>query len=94
MSVHFVADIFLLPTQADGRATPLVSGEWRTILGINSEHWSARLTFADSPSPGDTFQAAVQLLVPDAAQYFPVGADFTVWENGNKGTGRVVSVAA
>jgi len=94
MPIHFVADIHLLHTQAGGRASPLVSGEWRTVLGINDEHWSARLTFPGNPSPGDAFQASVQLLVPDAAQYFPVGANFTVWEGGTKGTGRVVSVAA
>jgi len=94
MQAHFIAEIYLIPTQAGGRATPLVSGEWRTVLGINGEHWSARLTFKGKPKPGDTFHADVQLLIPDAAQYFSVGADFTVWENGNKGTGRVVSVAA
>ena len=93
MQDHFVAEIHLLPTEAGDLSTPLVPGEWRTILGIGNEHWSARLTFADSPAPGDTFQATVQLLVPDAVQYFTVGTDFTFWENGNKGTGRVLSVA-
>lgn len=93
MPAHFIAEIYLFPTQAGGRTTPLVSGEWRTILGINNEHWSARLTYTDNPSPGDTFQAIVQLLIPDAVQYFLAGADFTIWENGNKGTGRVVSIA-
>ena len=94
MKAHFVAEIHLLPIETGSRSTPLASGEWRTILGIGKEHWSARLTFADSPRPGDTFHATVQLLVPDALKYFAVGSDFTVWENGNKGTGRVLSVAA
>jgi hypothetical protein len=94
MKAHFVAEIHLLPIETGSRSTPLASGEWRTILGIGNEHWSARLTFADSPGPGDTFHATVQLLVPDALKYFSVGSDFTVWENGNKGIGRVLSVAA
>jgi hypothetical protein len=71
-----------------------MSGEWRTVLGVNGEHWSARIRFSGEPKPGDAFQADVQMLVPEAAQYFSVGATFTVWENGNKGTGRVISVAA
>ena len=94
MKDHLVTEIHLLRIETGSRSTPLASGEWRTILGIGNEHWSARLTFADSPGPGDTFHATVQLLVPDALKHFPVGSNFTVWENGNKGTGRVLSVAA
>ena len=94
MSEHFIADIHLSQTDAGGRAGPLVSGEWRTVLGINGDHWSARLVFSDNPSPGQTFRAAVQLLVPDALRHFQVGAEFTVWECGTKAMGRVVSRAA
>jgi hypothetical protein len=94
MAEHFVAEIQLLDTAAGGRIRPLVSGEWRTVLGISGEHWSARLTFKDNPGPGDAFEARVQLLIPEASENFPVGAAFTVWENGTKGTGRVLSRAA
>ena len=94
MSAHFAAEIHLLTTQAGGRSGPLLSGEWRTVLGINNEHWSARLVFSGAPAPGDTFLASVQLLMPEASQYFPVGAEFTGWEGGTRGTGRVVSAAA
>ena len=95
MPDHFVAEIHLLPTDAGGRKDPLVSGEWRTVLGINDEHWSARLAFSADPSPGETFCAGVQLLYPDRAlQFFTAGAEFTVWEGGTRGTGRVVSTAA
>lgn len=94
MTEHFFADIHLLPTDAGGRAGPLISGEWRTVLCINGEHWSARLVFSDNVSPGQNFRAAVQLLVPDALPHFPVGAEFTVWEGGTKGAGRVASRAA
>ena len=94
MSIEFFANIYLLPTEAGGRQGPLVSGEWRTVLGINNEHWSARLTFAGQPAPGETFYAGVQLLVPESAlPYFSLGAEFTVWEGGTKGSGRVVSLA-
>jgi hypothetical protein len=94
MSPEFFADIYLLPTEAGGRKGPLGSGEWRTVLGINDELWSARLTFMGQPQPGDAFQAGVQLLFPEPAlPYFTVGSEFTVWEGGTKGTGRVVSLA-
>jgi len=94
MSPLFAAEIHLLPTDAGGRIGPLVHGEWRTVLGINDEHWSARLLFSGNPLPGETFPATVQLLMPEAAQYFPVGAEFTIWEGSTKATGRVLSGAA
>lgn len=94
MPAFFVAEVRLLTTEAGGRTGPLLSGEWRTVLAIGGEHWSARLSFSEAPSPGQTFQAAVQLLMPEALQYFPVGAEFTVWEGGTKGVGRVLSIAA
>jgi hypothetical protein len=94
MSPLFAAEIRLLPTESGGRTGSLLHGEWRTVLGINNEHWSARLFFSGNPLPGENFSATVQLLVPEATQYFPVGAEFTVWEGGTKGTGRVLSAAA
>jgi hypothetical protein len=94
MSPLFAAEIHLLPTDAGGRTGQLAHGEWRTVLGINNEHWSARLLFSGNPLPGETFPATVQLLMPEAVQYFPVGAEFTVWEGDTKATGRVLSGAA
>jgi hypothetical protein len=94
MPSSFVAEIRLVATEAGGRAGPLPSGEWRTVLGIGNKHWSARLSFAGMPSPGQVFQASVQLLVPEALHYFPVGAEFTVWEGGTKAVGHVLSIAA
>ena len=94
MPPEFFAEIHLLPAESGGRRGPLVTGEWRTVLGINNEHWSARLTFSGQPEPGSTFHAGVQLLSPkEALPLFPVGAEFTVWEGGTKGNGRVVSYA-
>ena len=95
MKDQFTAEIQLLATEAGGRSGPLLSGEWRTVLGINGEHWSARLTFSGQPAPGQSFTAGVTLLRPDIAlEFFFPGAEFTVWEGGTKGTGRVVEVAA
>lgn len=94
MPLSFVAEIRLLATEAGGRNGPLLSGEWRTVLGVDNEHWSARLVFLATPSPGEVFQASVQLLVPEALGHFPVGAEFTVWEGGTKGVGRVLSIAS
>lgn len=91
MQAVFFADIYLLPPDVGGRQGPLVSGEWRTVLSINNEYWSARITFAGQPAPGETFCAAVQLLVSEQAlSYFAVGAEFTIWEGGTKGNGWVV----
>jgi hypothetical protein len=94
MAPSFVAEIHLFATQDGGRAGPLRSGEWRTILEVGEASWSARMVFEGEPSPGDTFQAQVQMLVPEAYTHFPVGGEFTVWEGGTKGKGRVLTLAA
>lgn len=86
----FVADIELLPAEAAGRKSALMGGEWRTVLGVNGAHWSAMLRFEGEPVPGVTFEAAVWLLMSDAAlPGFQIGKIFEVWEGGTKGWGRV-----
>lgn len=86
----FVAEIELLPTEAGGRKITLVGGEWRTVLGVNGEHWSAMLRFEGEQAPGATFEAYVSLLMFDAAlPMFEVGKIFEVWEGGTKAWGRV-----
>jgi hypothetical protein len=95
MNPTFRAEIRLLATQEGGRRGPLVSGEWRTVLGVGGDSdWSARLLFTGSPAPGDTFEADVQMLVPEAYEHFAKGVEFTVWESGTKGVGRVLTDAA
>ena len=94
MSATFDAEIHLLASEAGGRAGPLLSGEWRTVLGVGKENWSARIKFSGTPLPGEIFHASVQLLIPEALQHFPVGAEFTVWEGGTKGVGHVLSLQA
>ena len=61
-TVHLTAEIHLLATEEGGRQGPLISGEWRTVLEVNGEHWSARLTFVGEPSPGESFLANVEFL--------------------------------
>lgn len=86
----FVADIELLPTEAGGRKGPLMGGEWRTVLGVNGEHWSALLRFDRGQVPGAIFDAAVWLLMFDVAlPMFEEGKVFEVWEGGTKGWGCV-----
>jgi hypothetical protein len=89
----FVAEIELLPTEAGGRTITLLGGEWRTVLGINDEHWSAMLRFEGEHAPGATFNADIWLLRPDLAlPMFEVGKTFEIWENGTKALGRVKRV--
>jgi hypothetical protein len=93
MNPKFRASIQLHATEDDGRSQALPEGEWHTLFCVGGENWSARLFFSGSPAPGDSFRAEVQLLSPEAYEQFPVGAQFTVWENGMKGTGHVLTGA-
>ena len=93
MRESFVAEIHLVNTDAGGRSGRLLSGEWRTVFGIDNEHWSVRMLFTGAPAPEDVFQTDVELLVPPARQYFSSGVEFTVWEGGTKGVALVLSVA-
>lgn len=93
-SPDFIAEVDLLPTEAGGRKIALNGGEWRTVLGVNGEHWSAMLRFEGDPAPGTTFEANVWLLMVDLAlPMFAVGKTFEVWEGGTKAWGRVKRVA-
>ena len=92
MPASFTAEIYLFSTTDSGRQGPLPLGEWRTILRVGEENWSARLAYAGSPNPGERFVAIVRLLAPEASQFFPLGTEFTVLERGNKGAGRVESI--
>ena len=91
-----VAELRLFPTEANGRLSSICSGEFRGVLGIGSEHFSARwiVPVGEELVPGGragTF--GIQFLVPEAAlPHFRVGAAFTVWEGKEIGSGRVLSV--
>lgn len=89
-SPDFIAEIELLPTEAGGRKMALYGGEWRTVLGVDGERWSAMLRFEGAPAPGAIFEANVWLLMVDIAlPMFEAGKTFEVWEGGTKAWGRV-----
>ena len=92
MPASFTAEIYLFSTTDGGRQGPLPIEEWRTILRVGEKNWSARLSYAGSPNPGERFVATIRLLEPEALQRFPLGAEFTVLEGGSKGAGRVESI--
>jgi hypothetical protein len=70
----------------------LPSVEWKTVLGINGELWSAVLRYEGNPLPGSTFPARVNLLYPNKClALFTLGAHFTVWEGETKAEGYVTA---
>jgi len=87
----FTAEVTLLPTEAGGRQGPLVQGEWRAVLGVDDVNWSALMMFDGAPGPGETFDVEIWLLLPsEALVMFPAETEFTVWDGGTKGLGRVL----
>jgi len=93
-----VAELRLHPSEANGRLLSICAGEYRGVLGIDSEHFSARwvVPVGEELSPGGragTF--GIQFLFPEVAlPHFKVGAAFTVWEGREIGSGRVLSVTS
>lgn len=89
------AKVTLLATEAGGRSTPIPTGEYRGVLGISHEHFSARFEVPEESTfePGRTLDLGIQFLFPEMAlPKFPVGARFTLWEGRVIGTGEVTSV--
>ena len=94
MAAQLEVEIVLAPSDSGGLANAVTGGEWRTVLGVDGEHWSARLHFHGKLEPGKKSRATVEFLFPQALEHFPAGAEFTVWHGGIVGCGRVVLVAA
>jgi hypothetical protein len=92
-----VAELQLHPSEPAGRLSSICSGEYRGVLGIDSEHFSARWVIpvgAELAPGGRSGTFGIQFLLPEAAlPHFKVGAAFTVWEGKEIGSGRVISVA-
>jgi hypothetical protein len=94
---HIVAELRLSPTEPDGNLSSICSGECRGILGIGSEHFSARwvVPIGKELAPGGcagTF--AIEFLFPGSAlPHFKVGAAFTMWDGKEIGSGRVLSTS-
>mgnify|MGYP003397847056 CR=1 len=94
MAAQLEVEIVLAPSDRGGLTHAITGGEWRTVLGIGGEHWSARLLFQHEITPGEKCHAQVEFLFPEATEHFPAGAEFTVWHGGVVGGGRVITVAA
>jgi hypothetical protein len=93
-----VAELRLHPSESAGRLSSICSGEYRGVLGVDSEHFSARwnIPVGEELVPGGrSVTFGIQFLFPEAAlPHFKVGAAFTVWEGKEIGSGRVISVAS
>lgn len=93
----FVAEIVLLPTESGGDQALLSKGEWRIVLGVKDEYWSATLDFEGEHLPGAMFEANVWLLLPDVLPdaglpMFEEGMAFSVWDGETRAHGSVKRV--
>jgi hypothetical protein len=94
---EIIARLSLFPTEAGGRGLPPRQGDWRTILTVGSESFSARVAarVGHLLEPGATSEAEVQFLFPDAAlPRFKPGIQFKIWEGTDVGTGEVLSIVS
>ena len=93
VSPEIEAEITLLSTECGGRDSAILSGEYRGVLSVGDENYSARFQVKNETgfSLSETQIVGVQFLFPDAAlPFFPVGATFAVWEGRNIGHGKVI----
>jgi hypothetical protein len=94
---EIIARVSLLPAEAGGIGLPIRSGDFKTILTIGSESFSARVAEPEGRplSPGASADVSVQFLVPDAAlPRFQPGVQFKIWEGTDIGTGEVLGVVS
>jgi len=94
MATQLEVEVHLALPEQGGLPTSVTGGEWRTVLTVAGEHWSARLYFAGELVPGETARVTAQMLFPEAEVHFRKGTEFTVWQGRVVGSGRVLSVAA
>jgi len=96
IKAHIIAELKLLPTEADGRLSSIAAGEYRGVLGIGSEYFSVRWFISENETlePGGRARTfGVQFLFPETSlPNFRVGDSFTVWEGKTIGSGRVPAV--
>lgn len=86
----FVAEIHLLPVGASGSHSHLSGKEWRTVVEINNEFWSATLHFDCEHLPGEHFEVEIWLLLADVAlPMIEQGMSFTVWEDESQAQGVI-----
>src|SRR4051812_40002866 len=92
---EIIARVSLLPADVGGTGLAVGAGDFKTILTIGSESFSARVAepVGRPLSPGASAEVAVQFLVPDAAlPKFQPGAQFKIWEGTDIGIGEVLAV--
>jgi hypothetical protein len=96
MNADLRIELSLAPTDQGGRKTPLLPGEFRTVLAQSNKYHSARIVVPFAMAPGGPpVECEVAFLDPGyALQHFPKGATFEFWEGGVKGHGRVIEVHA
>jgi hypothetical protein len=88
-----IARLNLFSADEGGKGLPPRPGDWRTILTVGSESFSARVAASTEQAlePGVVAEAAIQFLVPDAAlPKFKPGVQFKIWEGKDVGTGEVL----
>jgi len=94
VSPDFVAEIYLLPAESGGCHSHLSGGEWRSVVEIDHEFWSATIHFDGEHSPGELFEVEVWLLLADVAlPMIEQGMSFAVWEDESQALGVVKHLA-
>lgn len=93
MQHHLRIQLTLIPASAGGRRGPILPGEFRTVLTASARHFSALLHLPEMAAPGGAaIHCDVTFLDWElAAQFFPPGAQFELWEGGRKGYGSVLA---
>lgn len=91
---EIAVEVSLLPTERGGRQNPISEGEYRCVLSVGEENFSARFYI---PQQGLIFEVPrklyVQFLYPEMAlPFFSVGTSFSVWEGKIIGNGKVIEV--
>ena len=92
---ELTAKLSLFPSYEGGGGAAKPRGDFRTILGLGEESFSARVEALEGQrfEPGATIDATIQFLAPEAAlPKFRPGTRFTIWEGKAIGLGEVVGL--
>lgn len=92
-AIHATADVTLDGNGADRAASPPASFGFIVTFGPD-DAWSAAVVpdGSDALEPGVPTQVTLRFLVVEAARSLSVGREFTFWESGRTGHGRIVAV--
>jgi len=92
---EIIAELTLFTTDHGGRNAPIPKGEYRGVLGVATGNYSARFDVNEDSGfqLGTTAKLGIQFLDPvSALLHFPVDSEFTIWEGGAIGKGKVLQV--